>query len=110
MISRISYRWGMCASVDAADSLNHAEWAAPDIPRNVLHSLDQEHVLDYEGDSGDPSWGEPIEVDWVEIDVDGRIQSIRLFNRGIFLFNTDSEDVRRLHRFFQVLQGAAKRG
>ena len=100
----------MCVSVDATDSLNHVESRAPDIPASVLSSLDEEHVLEYEGDSGDPSWGEPIEVDWVEIDVDDRTQTIRLFNRGIFLFNTDSEDVRRLHRFFQVLQGAAKQG
>ena len=108
MLARIDYRWGMCQSLDSLDSLKSAEWIAPNIPYEILNSLEREHVLDYEGDSGDSDWGTPIEVDWVVVASDGGIQSIRMFNRGIMLFQSDSEDVRRLHRFFVVLKKAAR--
>jgi len=98
----------MCESIDSTNSLNSAEWIAPYIPYEILNGLEREHVLDYEGDSGDPDWGTPIEVDWVVVAADGGIRSIRMFNRGIMLFQSDSEDVRRLHRFFEVLKKAAR--
>lgn len=72
----------------------------------IIESLDAERILSLRERYGDPTTGDPIEVDRLEIDVQGGTPSheITVFNRGLTLLLMDDEDVRRLHRFFGVLQ------
>ncbi len=110
MIRRICYLWGMSKrplDIESSHCLNRVEWVAPNIPEEVLTSAEQENILEFGGECGDPEWGEPIEVDRVEIDADGQTTIITIYNRAILLMATDSEDVKRLHRFCFVLQKVA---
>lgn len=111
MISRVHYHWGMSERPLDIESLHHlrgVEWVAPNIPEEVLASAEKENVLEFVGECGDPEWGYPTEVDRLEIDTDGETTVITIYNRGILLMASDSEDVRRLHRFCVVLQKAAE--
>lgn len=72
----------------------------------IIESLDAEGILALKNRYGDPTVGEPVEVDRLEIDFEGGGPSheVTVFNRGLTLMLTDDADVRRLHRFFGVLQ------
>jgi len=69
----------------------------------IVQSLDAERILSLNDLYGDPTVGDPVEVDRLEIDFEGDRppKEITVFNRGLMLLLTD--DVRRLHRFFGVL-------
>jgi hypothetical protein len=110
MISRIRYHWGMSErplDIESLHRLKSIEWVTPDIPEEVLTSAEKEGVLEFVGECGDPEWGDPTEIDCLEIDTDRQTTVITIYNRGILLMSTDSEDVKRLHRFCFVLQKAA---
>ena len=62
---------------------------------------------DVTGGSGDPSWGQVIQVDSVEIGLGDETRYVVICDRAILLFRTDNEDARRLHRFFSALERAA---
>jgi hypothetical protein len=94
--------------IESLHRLKGIEWVIPNIPEEVLTSAEKEGVLAFVGDCGDPEWGDPTEVDRLEIDTYRETRVITIYNRGILLMATDSEDVRRLHRFCLVLQKAAQ--
>jgi len=110
LIEKITYKYGMVSklrrSVARASSLTCIEWTAPDLPSSVLASLEDENVLELPDEMGDPRAGTPIEVDLIEIRGHGIRKSIRVCNRGIGLFSTDSEELKRVHRFCCVMSDA----
>lgn len=72
----------------------------------IVESLDTERILSLKNQYGDPTVGDPVEVDRLEIYFEGGEASyeVTVFNRGLTLRFTDDVDVRRLHRFFGVLE------
>ena len=114
MIERIRYKYGMVnklrRSVGRAGSLTCIEWTAADIPSSVLASLDAEKILDLPDEMGNPEAGTPIEIDLIEVRGEGIRKSIRVCNRGIGLFGTDSEELKRVHRFCCAMDDAWKEG
>lgn len=112
MINHVRYTWGFCENIEElADSpdLKQAEWSNSAIPESITTSAHKESVLDFEGICGDPEWGTPIEVDIIEFEAEGESQEITIYNRGIFLMCSDSEEIKRLHRFCCVMRNCAER-
>jgi hypothetical protein len=107
MLERVSYFWGLfdnpdSAAVDRAGK--RASFDAPAVPQEVGESFDAERIAELEGEFGLPGVGEPTEVDHLEYVVEGRRHTIRVLNRGISLFQAETPELLRLHRFFCVLQ------
>lgn len=79
--------------------------SASAVTAKIVESLDAERIRSLDSQYGDPTVGDPVEVDRLEIEFErGRpLLEITVFNRGLTLMLTDDADVRRLHRFFGVL-------
>jgi hypothetical protein len=106
-IKVIEYKWGMydqSTGYDQGALLNELMLEGSEIPSEILEALEYEGILDLEGDYGDPKLGDPVEVDQLRIDRERGSLEIRVFNRGILLFLTDDERMRRLHRFLGKLK------
>ena len=78
----------------------------PGIPREVLAAVATEQAHSLGGVYGDPSWGEPIQFDRIVIEGCAQTTDIMVYNRGILLFATDSETIRRIHRLCETLREA----
>src|SRR5438105_3974953 len=55
---------------------------------------------------GDPEAGDPIQYDALRIEHDQGAVEIVVYHRAILLFRTDSEAVRRVHRFTRCAAGS----
>ena len=64
------------------------------------------HLLDLGGTYGDPNAADPIQYDELRIEHDQGDVEIGVYNRAILLFTTDSEAVRRIHRFTKFAAGS----
>ncbi len=108
MIEKIKYLHGtglqkgtaMPRDLMAAVSIGRKEMTA-----GIANSFAREEIENLSGTYGDPSMGEPVEIDFLEISVSNREAiSVQAFNRGITLLVGDSDEMRRLHRFICVLE------
>lgn len=111
MIERLTYFWGLFHRVETASPKNaekHLSLQAPAIPDEIVAAFEAERIGELDGLFGLPRAGTPTEIDYLEYQVDGRVKTIRVTNRGISLFRANTPELRRLHRFFGVLQ-AVKR-
>jgi len=70
----------------------------------IVDSYKNEQITDLDGDHGDPEAGDPVEVDVLKLETADTFLSITVFNRGIALLFGDNEEIRRLHRFFCVIE------
>jgi hypothetical protein len=103
----IDYAWGQFDSlreIDASKAKLRGRLEHPGMPQEVTDALLGERILELEGDFGDPSLGEPIEVDLLTLETEEGGVGIRVFNRGISLFIGGNEQITRLHRFLSVLR------
>ena len=109
-IRRVIYECGFAKNLKNAFSgrgLQTSVWTAPAIPREILDSISREALLELEGDWGDPRAGLPIQVDRIDLETDGDVISVEIFNRAILLMHHDRDEVRRIHRVCEVLAAAA---
>jgi hypothetical protein len=93
--------------------LRVTEWVAPDIPQGVLDSIDEAGIgFEVGGQWGDPNAADPIHVDVIDVETDGVILSIEIFNRHMFLPEEDSEDdeLSRIHGICNAMESAASGG
>lgn len=88
----------MLESGTTADDLPLKVWRGTQISDDVLRSIDAEEVIRLGGIYGDRNAGDPIEYDHLRLILTDDVIEIEVFNRGIMLFTTDDDKIRRLHR------------
>ena len=108
-LKQIEYPKGILEKGIKPESLPAKVWHGARIPANVRKAINDEDLLNLGGIYGDESVGDPVEYDHLRLVLtpachDGggagrdEVVEIEVFNRGITLFTTDDEKVRRRHR------------
>jgi hypothetical protein len=128
-LEQIEYRRGMLEKGMKPENLPVKVWRGAKIPADVRAMVNEEKLLDLGGIYGDKKAGDPVEYDNLKLiltpacrlPVRERTQTgdargagrddtieITVYNRGIALFMTDDERVRRIHRVLCKLDGSGK--
>jgi hypothetical protein len=81
-------------------------WHGTKIPAEVRKAVNKENPLNLSGAYRDQSAGEPVEYDNLKLVLTDDTVEITLFNRGITLFTSDDERVRRIQRVPSQLEKA----
>ena len=104
-LEQIEYRRGMLESGMKPDVLPVKTWRGAKIPAEVRQSINEEDILNLGGVYGDKDAGDPVEYDHPRLVLTDDVIEIEVFNRGITLFTTDDEKVKRIHRVLCKLAG-----
>ncbi len=80
------------------DDLPVKIWHGARIPAVVLTAINTEDLLNLGGVYGDKTAGDPVEYDNLKLVLTDHTVEITVFNRGIALFMSDDERIRRIHR------------
>jgi len=105
-VNRIEYAHFMVDGLDDLQTSKDRQTSileAPNIPDEIMKVMEEEKIFELQGDFGNPSLGDPIEVDHLLIETDRGLHELRVLNRGIMLLMTNDEILRRLHRFFVAI-------
>jgi hypothetical protein len=108
-LKKIEYRKGMLERSMKPENLPLKVWRGGKIPGNVRAAVIEEDLLNLGGVYGDRKAGNPVEYDHLRLILTpacrdargaGRDDTVEItvFNRGIMLFTSDDEKVRRTHR------------
>ena len=97
-LERIEYRKGLLEKGRKADGLPVIVWRGARIPADVRKAINEENLLNLGGVYGDKNAGDPVECDYLKLVLTDDTVEITVFNRGITLFMSDDERVRRIHR------------
>jgi hypothetical protein len=97
-IEVIEYRRGMIEAGMKPSDLPVKVWRGAEISAGIRTAINEENILNLGGVYGDKNAGEPVEYDHLKITLTDDVVEIKFFNRGITLFMTDNDDVRRIHR------------
>jgi len=68
------------------------------VPRRVRQAIESSRLLELEGRYGDPRVFSPVEYDHLVVETPDREIEIEVFNRGILLYTTGDETLRRIDR------------
>ena len=98
-IQGIVYSRAMLESLEHKEETDIYELFGKDIPASVRASLEKNRLWELAGSYGDPSVGEPIEYDHLVLETDEGEIVLEVYNRGLMLFLTDDEELRRINRF-----------
>lgn len=107
-LEQIEYRRGMLESGMKPSDLPVKIWRGAEIPIEVRKSVDEEDILNLGGVYGDKDAGDPVEYDHLRLVLTDDAVEIEVFNRGITLFTTDDEKVKRIHRVLCKLDARTK--
>jgi hypothetical protein len=107
-LEQIEYRCGMIESDMKPDDLPVRTWRGAKIPAEVRKSINDEGILNLGGTYGDKDAGDPVEYDHLRLVLTDDVVEIEVFNRGITLFTTDDEKVKRIHRVLCKLDDRTK--
>jgi len=105
-LEQVEYRWGMLEAGMRPEDLPVKTWRGAKIPAEVRKSINTEDLLNLGGVYGDKDAGDPIEYDHLRLTLTDDVVEIEFFNRGITLFMTDDEKVKRIHRVLCKLDRA----
>lgn len=108
-LEQIEYRKGMLGKGMNPDGLPVKVWRGGKIPAEIRKAINEEDILNLGVVYGDESAGDPVEYDHLRLVLTDDTVEITVFNRGIMLFTTDDERVRRIHRVLCNLEGSGKR-
>ena len=97
-LERIEYRRGMLEKGAKPGDLPVKVWRRIKITAELMEAIIKEDLLNLGGVYGDRTVGDPVEYDHLKIVLTDDIVEITIFNRGITLFLSDDERVRRIHR------------
>ena len=108
-LEQIEYRKGMLEKGMKPENLPLKVWRGGKIPANVRAAVNEEDLINLGGVFGDRNAGDPVEYDHLRLILTpacrdargaGRDDTVEItvFNRGITLFTSDDEKVRRIHR------------
>jgi hypothetical protein len=107
MIQHIKYFRGTGRKGDSCRPKNLTIAVSVDasiLANRVQQSFERENIDALAGEHGDETAGDPVEIDWFEIETEDKALSVTVFNRGLALLLEDDEKIRRLHRFLCVLE------
>lgn len=107
-LEQIEYRRGMIESGMKPNDLPVKTWRGAKIPAEVRKSINEEDILNLGGTYGDKDAGDPIEYDHLRLVLTDDVVEIEVLNRGITLFTTDDEKVKRIHRVLCKLDDRTK--
>jgi len=97
-LEQIEYRKGMLEKSMKPENLPLKVWLGGKIPTDVCVAVIEEDLLNLGGAYGDRNAGDPVEYDHLKLILAEDTVEITVFNRGITLFTSDDEKVRRIHR------------
>lgn len=97
-LEQIEYHRGMLNKGMVPDDLPVKVWRGTEIPTDVQKAVAEEDLLNLGGVYGDEYVGSPVKYDHLKLVLASNTVEITVFNRGITLFTTDDERVRRIHR------------
>ncbi|MEA1971593.1 MAG: hypothetical protein U9N37_08275 [Thermodesulfobacteriota bacterium] len=97
-LRKIEYRKGMIERGMKPKNLPVKVWRGAKIPAEVRKAINKEDLLSLGGVYGNKNAGDPVEYDHLNLVLAGDTVEITVFNRGITLFTSDDERVRRIHR------------
>ncbi len=108
-LEKIEYRRGILGKGMKPENLPVKVWRGAKIPADVRAAVNEEDLLNLGGVFGDRNRGDPVEYDNLKLILSpacrdargaGRDDTVEItvFNRGITLFTSDDEKVRRIHR------------
>jgi hypothetical protein len=83
-------------------------WRGANIPAEVRGAINAEDLFNLGGVCGDKKAGDPMEHDNLKLVLTDDTVEITVFNRGIGLFMSEDERVRRIHRVLCKLDGSGK--
>lgn len=106
MLERIEYRRGMLDAGRRPEDLPVRTWSGAQVPSEVRASIHDEDLLNLGGVHGTKGTGDPTEYDHLNLVLTDGTVEIEVFNRGITLFTTDDENVKRIHRVLCKLDRA----
>jgi len=107
-LEQIEYRRGMLEKGMKPEDLPVKVWRGSKIPAGVRAAINAENLLSIGGVYGDKKAGDPIEYDNLKLVLTDDTVEITVFNRGIALFVSDDERVRRIHRLLCKLDGSGR--
>ncbi len=108
LIRRIVYRWGMIKNPSNKQGLKTAVFEGTNLSKEIVDAIFDNDLLSVKNRHGNPNDGEPIEIDLLQIIHDQGIKEITVYNRGIMLFLTDDESIKRIHRVCCVIRKQAE--
>lgn len=97
-LEQIEYRKGMLEKSMKPENLPMKVWRGVRISANVCAAVNEEDLLNLGNVYGDRNAGDPVEYDHLRLILTEDTVAITVFNRGISLFTSDDEKVRRIHR------------
>jgi len=97
-LEQIKYRSGMLKANIKPEDLPVKTWRGAKIPAEIRKSINAEDLFNLGGVYGDKNAGDPVEYDHLKLILTDDVVEIEFFNRGITLFMTDDERVKRIHR------------
>ena len=102
-LEQVEYQRGVLEKGMKRDSLPVKVWRGAKIPPDVRAAVNAENLLNLGGVYGDKKVGDPVEYDNLKLVLTNDTVEITVFNRGIALFMSDDERVRRIHRVLCML-------
>jgi|GEM_PF-1528524 len=107
---RIKYRTGMLERGMKPKDLPLRIWTGNEIPAEVKTAIKKERLARLGGVHGDPMAGYPVEYGYLHMFFGSRETiEITFYNRGITLFLSDEEGIKRIHRVFCKLDMIVRR-
>ena len=103
-IVRVTFRTGMINELSEISRCPSVTLVSPDIPADILKSLREDDYGTLKVRYGDPSWGSPIQYDYLEVESCAGIKLLEIFNRAILLVTRNTEETRRAHRIMHSLE------
>jgi hypothetical protein len=97
-LEKVEYRKGMLEKGRKPEDLPVKVWRGTEIPADIRTAVNEEGLLNLGGVYGDRDVGDPVEYDHLKLSLTDDTVEITVFNRGITLFTSDDEKVRRIHR------------
>jgi len=97
-LEQIECRRGVLEPGMKSDDLPVRTWCGAKIPGEARKSTNEEDILNLGGVYGDKDAGNPIEYDHLRLVLSDDVVEVEFFNRGITLFMTEGEKVKRIHR------------
>lgn len=92
------YRRGFAADPTDRGGLHVTELRSGDLPGNIAAAIRDDRLLYAGGVYGDPLAGDPVQIDELVLEVEGRCVQITVYNRAIMLFQTQEDIYPRVHR------------
>lgn len=97
-IDRIVYRHGLTDGIETEEGLEEIVLEGPAVTEEIVRAIHDNELLGASGMYGDPTVGDPLQVDSLVIVHDGGRTKITVYNRAIMLMGTNEEFYVQVHR------------